>query len=445
MLSYSLLARSLYPFWQYTRDNSIVRRRQQVVQRSKASAIISSFKSRARTGSVTLPFLILSPIALLIAAQHLTPLQSALQGIPMPLIVYTSFIAVAVLVVLMRQWVWVYWLALTAGHHLAWTLHTDPGSTLALPLITTIGMGLLTIVPRPPLPTLSGFTLLLVVLSLPLVSTLTGAPSAHSAIDTMVALLPEPVTTAQLQTLITIVFWLQGNVVLVALYTRTDRTAVHWGQAGIWGAFAALYLFSAGPGNIDLLTTVVCLVVLLALSMQMLHLAYIDELTQLPQRRALERHLNRLGRHSSITMLDVDHFKNFNDRHGHDAGDQVLKLLGAILGRERGVSAYRYGGEEFTLIFNHADEDRLQEKLESIRARVASYPLEIRHASRPKNKNTGKKQRGGKRNGRTVKITVSQGCATRQKGESPEQLLMRADKALYAAKKAGRNCVVLRA
>ncbi|MCC5825534.1 GGDEF domain-containing protein, partial [Alkalimonas sp.] len=183
----------------------------------------------------------------------------------------------------------------------------------------------------------------------------------------------------------------------------------------------------------------------------MLQLAYIDELTQLPQRRALMGHLNRLGKKSAVTMLDVDHFKKFNDTYGHDVGDQVLRLLGAILAKQRGMTAYRYGGEEFTLVFHHANPKKLKEQLEQVRQQVADYPLVVRQAGRPKDSDTGKKQRssGSKRGGnggsKTVQITISLGCAIRLTGEKPEPLLKRADEALYKAKKKGRNCVVLAA
>nr|WP_231702466.1 GGDEF domain-containing protein [Rheinheimera lutimaris] len=173
----------------------------------------------------------------------------------------------------------------------------------------------------------------------------------------------------------------------------------------------------------------------------MLQLAYIDELTQLPQRRALLSHLSRLGRRSALVMLDVDHFKKFNDTWGHDVGDQVLKLLGSVLGSERGVKAYRYGGEEFTLVFSHNNKDNLAEKLEQVRAAVADYPLVIRQQTRPKDSSEGKQQRGKDAGSKTVHITISLGCAIRQSGESTTALLKRADEALYSAKKAGRNQV----
>ena len=95
--------------------------------------------------------------------------------------------------------------------------------------------------------------------------------------------------------------------------------AVQYQQASTWAALAA----SAG--------------LLLALADQMLKLAYIDELTGLPQRRALMSQLQHLRKRSAVCMLDVDHFKKFNDRYGHEVGDQVLRLLGSILKNTAGL------------------------------------------------------------------------------------------------------------
>ncbi|MFA0072035.1 GGDEF domain-containing protein, partial [Vibrio breoganii] len=78
-------------------------------------------------------------------------------------------------------------------------------------------------------------------------------------------------------------------------------------------------------------------------------MAFNDQLTNIPGRHALEVDMKHLGRKYSMAMVDIDHFKTFNDTYGHDIGDDVLKLVARIL-RETtgGAKAYRYGGEEFT-------------------------------------------------------------------------------------------------
>lgn len=160
------------------------------------------------------------------------------------------------------------------------------------------------------------------------------------------------------------------------------------------------------------------------------HLAFIDELTGLPNRRALELRLRRRGQ--SMAMVDVDHFKRFNDRWGHDAGDQVLRRVAEVLANIRGGRAYRYGGEEFAIIFRSRHVDRLRVALEDGRRRIAQRPFRLRTLR------TDRRQRG-RGGGRDVRITASFGLAVPMRGESGEETLKRADGALYRAKRNGRN------
>lgn len=400
-----------------------------------------------------MPLLILSPLLLLLAIQVWGPAQNVAALVPMPLSLYVAFSGVAVLALLMRQWSWLYWLALLAGHHFVWQLlpggdTASPGTevtTIVLALITSGSMAVLAALQKPQLPTVAGFLLLAVMAALPFSAFLAGSEPARLLVSTWAEALPDTLAAVSGDTVLLSFFLLQGLIWSLLLYRLAHRSAEQWGQFSCWLALILLYqVMTAGTTNASWAALIACLIILLALSMQMLYLAYVDELTQLPQRRALQRHLKRLGKRSAVTMLDVDHFKKFNDRYGHDVGDQVLRLLGAILGRERGVTAYRYGGEEFTLVFTHNDKVKLKDKLEHIREKIASYPLEIRQPERPNNSKQGKQMRGVHRPAKQVKITISLGCAIRQSGEAPDALLKRADKALYAAKKAGRNHVILR-
>src|SRR5688572_474514 len=105
-------------------------------------------------------------------------------------------------------------------------------------------------------------------------------------------------------------------------------------------------------------------------------LAFRDPLTGLPGRRALEERLRSLGNRFAIAMVDVDHFKKFNDTHGHDIGDQVLKLVGARLAQVGGGGiAYRYGGEEFSVLFPGSSLEDAMPHLEAIRASIEGYRL----------------------------------------------------------------------
>src|SRR2546421_12493897 len=97
-------------------------------------------------------------------------------------------------------------------------------------------------------------------------------------------------------------------------------------------------------------------------------MAYQDSLTQLPARRALNEALLRLGSQYTVGMVDVDHFKRINDSHGHDVGDQVLKMVAARLAQVGGGGrAYRYGGEEFAVIFAVRRADQSHPEVEKRR------------------------------------------------------------------------------
>jgi diguanylate cyclase (GGDEF)-like protein len=143
-------------------------------------------------------------------------------------------------------------------------------------------------------------------------------------------------------------------------------------------------------------------------------------------------------------MADVDHFKSFNDTHGHDIGDQVLKLVAARLAEVGGGGrAFRYGGEEFTVLFADATLDEAQPHLEAIRASVAGYRMAVRGGSRPKEKEKGEKLRGpdSQLPEKMLSVTISIGAAAPDPGATPAQVLKAADEALYRAKRGGRNRV----
>lgn len=171
--------------------------------------------------------------------------------------------------------------------------------------------------------------------------------------------------------------------------------------------------------------------------------AYRDALTGIPNRRALTQMMRTLGRHYAIAMGDVDHFKSFNDTWGHETGDQVLKLVARVLSQHRlPVKVFRYGGEEFTLVFRGMTADQATPILDTLRERVAAYPLTVRKPGRPASGRKGKRQRGQSNPAKQVSITLSFGVTDATKaGASPDAALQRADKALYKAKQAGRNCV----
>ncbi|PCJ49739.1 MAG: GGDEF domain-containing protein [Gammaproteobacteria bacterium] len=174
-------------------------------------------------------------------------------------------------------------------------------------------------------------------------------------------------------------------------------------------------------------------------------MAYRDELTGLPGRRALNEALKSPGRKYVLAMMDIDFFKKFNDRYGHDVGDDVLKVVASKMAEVTGGGrAYRYGGEEFTVLFKGKELETCIPHLEAVREDIASYSLSIREkSSRPKTLKEGKTKRGSRKKSKGISVTISIGVAKKRPELSSAELVLKAaDKALYKAKKAGRNCLI---
>jgi diguanylate cyclase (GGDEF)-like protein len=183
------------------------------------------------------------------------------------------------------------------------------------------------------------------------------------------------------------------------------------------------------------------LMVAIAVLQDTFRMAFRDELTGIPSRRALNEQLAALGSRYTIAMLDVDHFKNFNDTYGHDLGDQVLKMVAAHIARVGGGGkAFRYGGEEFTVLFPGTDAEDAIPHLEALREEIESYRMALRGSDRPARTKSKKRQRGGWRGRNAVSVTVSIGVAERNgRRGTPQAVIEAADRALYRAKDKGRN------
>jgi len=173
-------------------------------------------------------------------------------------------------------------------------------------------------------------------------------------------------------------------------------------------------------------------------------IAYRDELTGLPGRRAFNNVMEQLGGTYAIAMCDVDHFKRFNDTYGHDVGDQVLKMVAAKLSQVGGGGrAFRYGGEEFLVVFRGRSAQEAEPFVESLRRSIADTGFILRGPDRPASKPLRAREMTPSSATR-VDISISIGIAERSKRHStPELVLDAADATLYRAKEAGRNCVKL--
>jgi diguanylate cyclase (GGDEF)-like protein len=227
-------------------------------------------------------------------------------------------------------------------------------------------------------------------------------------------------------------------IVLAALRFVVRRTVI---QASLlWALLAALLgLHGAGPPSTVYLATggLVLIVSVIETSHRM---AFSDELTGLPSRRALTDALMRLPDVYTVAMIDIDHFKKLNDEYGHAAGDQVLRLIGSTLTRtEGGGRPFRYGGEEFAVLFPGKPADEALPYLEDLREAIEDSTFTVRGQDRPKIR-PDKPVRSTGRRRRTLSVTVSVGVADPDEpGADPDDVIRAADRALYRAKRAGRN------
>jgi diguanylate cyclase (GGDEF)-like protein len=213
---------------------------------------------------------------------------------------------------------------------------------------------------------------------------------------------------------------------------------------GAAGALVAFYIaaeWAAMPGVHAAFMSAAGAILIVALLEESHRLAFRDTLTGLPGRRALEERLRGLRGRYTIAMVDVDHFKKFNDAHGHDIGDQVLKLVGARLAEVGGGGiAYRYGGEEFSVLFPNTELEDALLYLETIRISIEGYRMAVRAPDRPKLEEHGAKRRGAGAPDKHLSVTVSIGaCAPNSHLRTPAQVIKAADEALYRAKQSGRN------
>jgi diguanylate cyclase (GGDEF)-like protein len=217
-------------------------------------------------------------------------------------------------------------------------------------------------------------------------------------------------------------------------------------DAGLAGAIAASSLAFSAPHTPEVFVTYMAaaaLIMTLAVLHDSYEMAFHDELTGLPGRRALNQRLMGLIGHYTIAMLDIDHFKSFNDHWGHAVGDQVLKLVASRLRRiERGGTAFRYGGEEFAIVFPGKRLDEVLPSLERLCEAIAAHRFLIRRGSRGKNRRIPLPYPPSSESRKWDHLTVSIGVAESEEHlATPDDVLKAADRALYRAKSEGRNRV----
>jgi len=234
-----------------------------------------------------------------------------------------------------------------------------------------------------------------------------------------------------------------ASLVIVSARALAQGSSVDAAMAGALLAFCCAAEKVEQPNGFGLFTACAAVLLLVGVLQDSRRMAFRDELTGLPSRRALNERLMGLGHDFTVAMLDVDHFKKFNDTYGHVVGDQVLRLVAAELGRvRRGGRAFRYGGEEFALLFPGRGIREIIGELDALRENIAQHRLGLRSADRPAEAEAGRQLRAGQAPRKIVAVTVSIGVAeSNEKLRSPDEVLKAADRALYRAKEKGRNTV----
>jgi GGDEF domain-containing protein len=245
-----------------------------------------------------------------------------------------------------------------------------------------------------------------------------------------------------------ILFALAFAAAAARAWIEADALELRPMDVGLGGALLAFLVaceWAGAPGAFGAFMSAAGVILLVSLLQESHRMAFHDQLTGLPGRRALEERMPGLGPVYAMAMVDVDHFKQFNDTHGHDVGDQVLKLVAARLAEiGGGGTAYRYGGEEFAVLFPNKQLADALPHLEEMRQTIEGYRMAVRGPNRPKDPETGTQLRSGpaERRDNMLSVTVSIGAAERDDVlTTPPMVLRAADKALYRAKQGGRNRV----
>jgi GGDEF domain-containing protein len=194
----------------------------------------------------------------------------------------------------------------------------------------------------------------------------------------------------------------------------------------------------------DIITFATMTVILLfALLRMYVQKVYLDTLTAVFNRQALDERLHTLSGNFALAMVDIDHFKKFNDTYGHAEGDNVLRMVAQHLQEHLGDQVYRYGGEEFCAIFERSAWESATDTMEKVRSTLAKRKFTLRGKRAPAYDSPKLPFQKDEHRGKKVHITISVGVAfAGKKGKTYDEVIKRADHCLYEAKEKGRNRVV---
>ncbi|MFT6266722.1 MAG: diguanylate cyclase (GGDEF)-like protein [Oleiphilaceae bacterium] len=236
------------------------------------------------------------------------------------------------------------------------------------------------------------------------------------------------------------------TVLVLALCAIWKRSAAEYALLLTWFVGFIVFVDFATPEVSSLGFTSLLLALFILFQQSNYQVTYMDALTGIPSRRSMEDYLPTLSKRYAIAMLDVDHFKKFNDTYGHDVGDQVLKMVASRIHQVAGGGkAFRYGGEEFMVIFNRSDANACYVFLEAVRESIQHYQMTLRGDDREQDKQKGTERRTKAKKvkpDKMISVTISIGIANSAQGLSRKEVIKLADENLYKAKQTGRNCTV---
>lgn len=255
-----------------------------------------------------------------------------------------------------------------------------------------------------------------------------------------------------------LLLFLIASVVLIVRFVLDHQpfdAGLFWSQAAVFAGLQA-----GGVGRIGSAYFANAALILASAIIETSYaLAYHDELTTLPARRAFNQALTQLSAPYAIAAADIDHFKSFNDTYGHDTGDQVLRMVASRLARVGGGGrAYRVGGEEFSILFSGMSARDALPHLEALRQAIEQSRFRTRGLSDRRSASRGADRRAATnrralRQGRKTRlrpavggdglsVTISIGLAEPYPATQWAELVVEAaDRALYCAKRMGRNRV----
>lgn len=215
----------------------------------------------------------------------------------------------------------------------------------------------------------------------------------------------------------------------------------------LWAVFAAIVNHS--PGRAIAYCIIAGVFLCIAVVETSYQISYQDELTKLPGRRAFNQMIAGMSGQYAVAIVDIDHFKKFNDTFGHDVGDQVLRMVAAKL-KDPGANgrAFRFGGEEFVLVYPGIRAEEAIMEAERLRRIVAESSFVVRGPDRSTRERPERRSPQRKiikfRMRTDTTVTISIGVAEPQtENVSVQEVIQAADKALYQAKDRGRNRVEL--